>query len=117
MALHSQLPVYKASYDLLVHIFEQVKNFNRDYKYTLGERLQNEALDLITQIYRANGEQQKLPFLESAINNVELLKLYLRLSKDLRLINIPHFADLTQKLDGVSKQLTGWHKYQLNKKS
>ena len=28
MALYNNLPIYKASYDLLVHIFEQVKHFS-----------------------------------------------------------------------------------------
>jgi hypothetical protein len=115
MALHNNLPVYKASYDLLVHVFEQVRHFNRDYKYTLGERLQNEAVDLITHIYRANGERKKTPYLEKAITNVEVLKLYIRLTRDLKLINIPHFADMSQKLENVSKQLIGWHKSQVKK--
>ena len=39
MALYNHLPVYKASYDLLVKIFELTRNFSREYKYTLGESI------------------------------------------------------------------------------
>lgn len=113
MALHNQLPVYKASYDFIIHIFEQVKHFNRDFKYTIGEKLQNETVDLITCIYRANGSFNKSAILEKALTHTEVLKLLLRLSKDLKLINIPHFADLSEKLENISKQLSGWHKQQL----
>lgn len=59
MAKHDELPVYKASYDLLLEIFLFVKDFRRDYKYTVGENLKKETLDLITLIYRANSKTDK----------------------------------------------------------
>jgi len=51
MALYNDLPVYKASYDLLVEIFQFVKNFNKEYKYTIGEKLKNETIEMIANIY------------------------------------------------------------------
>lgn len=39
MAIYLHLPVYKASYDLLVELFKFTKDFNREYKYTLGESI------------------------------------------------------------------------------
>ena len=36
MALYDELPVYKASYDLLLAIFQFTKNFSREFKYTVG---------------------------------------------------------------------------------
>jgi len=35
MATYDNLPVYKASYDLLLLIFNVVKEFKKEYKYTL----------------------------------------------------------------------------------
>lgn len=59
MGLHQELPVYKASYDLLLAIFEFTKNFNKDYKYTVGESLKKETTELLTLIYRANSRKDK----------------------------------------------------------
>ena len=39
MALYSELPVYKATYDLLLGIFQFTKEFGKEYKYTVGESL------------------------------------------------------------------------------
>ena len=39
MADYYELPVYKASYDLLLGIFGFAKNFSKEYKYTVGEIL------------------------------------------------------------------------------
>jgi len=35
MAKYDELPVYKASYDMLVEIFLFTKNFNKEFKYTV----------------------------------------------------------------------------------
>jgi hypothetical protein len=37
MALHYELPVYKACYDLLLEVFRFTKGFSKEYKYTVGE--------------------------------------------------------------------------------
>ncbi len=59
MAQYDQLPVYKAGYDLLILIFQLSHSLNREYKFTLGEKLKNEVTDLLTNIYRANRVVQK----------------------------------------------------------
>jgi len=48
MALFSELPVYKLGYDLLIAIYDRTKLFTREYKYTLGEKLKNETLELLS---------------------------------------------------------------------
>ena len=42
MITYNHLPVYKASYDLMLEIFRVVKEFNREYKYTI--EVKNEEL-------------------------------------------------------------------------
>ncbi len=51
MGLHLDLPVYKASYDLLLEIFHFTKDFKKEYKYTVGESLKKETIDLLTLIF------------------------------------------------------------------
>lgn len=42
MSFYDELPVFKASYYLLLSIFHFTANFKREYKYTVGEKLANE---------------------------------------------------------------------------
>ena len=111
MATYNNLPVYKASYDLLVEIFKFTQNFNREYKYTLGERLKNETIDMITNIFRANASESKVELLQKARENIEVIRLYLRLLKDLQQLGTKKFVDINEQIENVSKQLTGWQKY------
>lgn len=110
MGLYDQLPVYRASYELLVSIFDFSRNFTREYKYTIGEKLKNETVDLITHIYRANSRQEKRPVLQQARENVEVIRLYMRLLRDLQQVSIRQFVDINEKIEDVSRQLTGWQK-------
>lgn len=110
MAIYSDLPVYKASYGLLVNIFDLSRQFPREYKYTIGEKLKNEAIDMITNIYRANSREEKKELLQRARENVEAIRLYLRLLRDLRQLSIPKFVEVSERVENISKQLAGWHK-------
>jgi hypothetical protein len=65
MALYSELPVYKATYDLLLAIFRFTKDFGKEYKYTVGESLKKETIELLTLIYRANVKRDKQGVLQS----------------------------------------------------
>src|ERR1022692_4236930 len=101
MATYDNLPVYKASYDLLVEIFQFVKNFNKEYKYTVGEKLKNETIEMITNIYRANSRIEKKALLQTARENTEVIRLLLRLIKDLKQIDLRKFVIINEKIENV----------------
>ena len=56
---YNQLPVFKASYDLLLEIFRSSRNMQREYRYTLGEELKKEMMQLLMCVYRANLSRGK----------------------------------------------------------
>ena len=55
MGIYNELPVYKATYDLLLKMFRFTKDFSKEYKYTVGESLKKETIDLITLNYQASS--------------------------------------------------------------
>ncbi len=111
MVLVDNLPLYKSSYDLLIQTFKVVKAFTKEYKYSLWDKIKNEIIDLITSIYRANSSfEDRLKNIKKAREQVEVLKLYFRVSKDLRIISLPNYADLALKIESLSKQLYNWEK-------
>lgn len=115
MALAEELPIYKATYDLVLIIFNLVKNLEREYKFTIGESLKKETIKAITNIYRANINEEKLKYLSKARENIEIIRLYLRILKDLKQISVKQIAYANSYIENVSKQLTGWYKSQQQK--
>ena len=73
MAQYDELPVYKATYDLLLEMFRFTKDFSKEYKYTVGESLKKETIELITMIYRANSRHDKQPTLQTAREHIEVI--------------------------------------------
>jgi len=112
MAIYLLLPVYKASYDLLFQTFNVIKDFNREYKYTLGENIKKETIEMVTYIYRANSNFNKKPYLQKARERIETIRVFFRLVKDLRQISLKKFVQINEKIENVSKQLTAWEKSQ-----
>jgi hypothetical protein len=110
MARYDELPVYKASYDLLVEIFQFTKNFNREFKYTVGESLKNETLALITLIYRANSRKDKFQVLQEARERIEVIRLFIRLLKDLKQINLKKFVLINKQVENVPEANKAWNK-------
>jgi len=102
MALAEELPIYKATYDLVLVIFNLVKNFKKEYKYTLGESLKKEAVKTVTNIYRANINKEKKEYLTKARENIEVIRLYVRLSKDLHQISVKQLVYINGYIENVS---------------
>jgi len=112
MAIYLHLPVYKASYDLLIEIFKVIKDFNREYKYTLGDNVKKEAMEMVTNIYRANSSFSKKPYIQKAREEIETIRIFFRLARDLRQVGLKKFVDVNEKIENVSKQLTAWERSQ-----
>ena len=52
MAQYQHLPIYKTAYDLLVELMNTTKDFPRDFKFSLGEKIQNHVIELLVLIYK-----------------------------------------------------------------
>jgi len=59
MAQYQRLPIYKQTYDILLRTMTATKDFPREYKYTLGQKLKDELIELVVMIYRANSASDR----------------------------------------------------------
>lgn len=109
MALYYSLPVYRDTYKLVLKIFEVTQNFSREYKYTLGQDMKRDAMQLVRSIYRANkATTKKQEYLEAFLDDFELLKLEIRLCTDMKMLSVKKLSELSLLMDGIGKQVTGW---------
>jgi len=47
MALHTELPIYRDTYKLVLEVFVSTKNFPKEYKYSLGRDMERDVLVLM----------------------------------------------------------------------
>jgi hypothetical protein len=110
MALHTELPIYKVAYDLLDAITDLAKNMRRDFKQSIGGKLRDEGVEIVTLIFRANCAREKAPHLETLIERLQVAELLLRLSRDKRLISTGQYAKAIELTNKVGKQAGGWRR-------
>jgi hypothetical protein len=111
MATYDQLMIYKHAYDLAVDLMPLTKKMDRGYKFTLGERINNAGIEMLICIYRINiSKENRDRYFVSAREQVELVRLLLRLMKDLHLVSLNRFTRLNELVESISKQLAGWHR-------
>lgn len=112
MALHKDLPIYKAAYDLLSVAADVTRNFPRDFKRSIGEKVRDECVEIIVLIFKANVAQHKIPHIENLLERVQVVELLLRLSRDKRFISTRQYSSVIDITDTIGKQSTGWKKQQ-----
>lgn len=115
MASYNSLPVFKTVYDLLLRIHTMGRHMQRDIRFTLGESLKKEIMNLLVLIYKANKTTQKVEPLELSIETLVTIKLNIRILFDLKQITVKQYASLVEVTESASKQLTAWKKNSLEK--
>lgn len=112
MAQYQHLPIYKSTYELLRLITHATAGFAKAYKYSLGDKLRGEVVEMVVFIFKANSSRgaervaQAILFLE----RLQVVELMLRLSKDLRLLTVKQFSEIVSLSDGLGRQAQGWIK-------
>jgi hypothetical protein len=54
MALYYYLPIFKDQYQLILKIFVDTKDFPQEYKFTIGQDIKRDGINLVRSIYIAN---------------------------------------------------------------
>ena len=112
-AEYDHLPVYKAAYDLLQHVYRDkcIASVPRDVKYTLVERLKQDILEVLVLIYKAHSNMlgDKALQLQQARELIPGVKARMRIMYDLRYINLELFRTLAVEVESVSTPLGAWH--------
>jgi hypothetical protein len=96
-----------------VTLFKVTKKFDREYKYTLGEKLKELSLAIIINIFKANKDPiTKFHYIDIAREHTEQLKILLRIARDIRILSIKQFVNFQTYLEPLSKQLVAWQRYE-----
>lgn len=117
MAIYTNLPIYQATYDLLLAVSRVMPDLPRDCRYSLGQDLRHKISDIIVQIYRANRTRKKVGYIARMRELLLEAQLYIRLMNDLRYISEKKYLEWTEQTSSMSKQMAAWEKSEMTKHS
>ena len=109
MSLAEDLPIFKASYDMLEQLTDVSKDLPKFHRYTVGTRMIDLTLDLLGQIYRANMSRYKAEALTELLIDYRQLQMLLRVVYREKAISSGRYAELMKLLNSIGRQATGWH--------
>jgi hypothetical protein len=89
------------------------KDYEREYKYTLGENIKNVSHDILDLIIEVNSleNKDKAEGLKIVLVKTEKLKIYMRISCDLKIISPKQLGNLAEKIEEIERQINGWINY------
>lgn len=104
------LIIFQKVYDLILWLYPAVNKFPKSQRFVLGQRIENTVLEILKGIIQANQESNKLPYLKQVSIDLDKLRILVRLSKDLKFINIRQYRFVAEKINEIGKILGGWMK-------
>ena len=109
---YENLPVYKATFDLLLMVYRRTPRMQRDYRYTLGEEAKRALQEVIRCIYQANlRDEGKLVYIPRARDYLVRFKVLFRLMESLRQLSDKDVVLMGDQVADVSAQLQKWEAY------
>lgn len=113
MSKYENLNVYKEVYNLSVNLFSDISKFDRNYKFTLWDKITNtliETLELIIYINNLDIKERRMDF-EKLEKLIERLVIFINITNDLKLFwNSRKFLMYIETLVKVKKMVKCWNK-------
>ncbi len=107
------LPIYVEAYQLAREAYQMTHKFPKEYKYCLGDQINQDVLKLLYFIFQANHiKAQRLEYIRSFLAALDMVRVEFRLAHDMKALSTRQMAHLAQFLDKIVRQATAWQKYQ-----
>jgi hypothetical protein len=110
-AQRSQSPVFVKTYDFLLWLIPLTLKFPKSQRFLLAERLSKMALDFYDLILEAVMKpEEQTGNLLAADQLLAKIRLYVRLSYDLKCISLGQYEHAALRIDEIGRLLGGWVK-------
>lgn len=115
MAQYLHLNIYKKSFDFLVKLTQITSNFQRDFRFTIGEKLNSTTIGFIVLIYKANSakESERVEYILRLLDELQKITVLTRLATELKNIPRERYMELALMLEDIEKQLNGWKNHSM----
>ncbi|KKR70963.1 MAG: hypothetical protein UU12_C0012G0019 [Candidatus Woesebacteria bacterium GW2011_GWA2_40_7b] len=105
-------PIFNQTYEIYKEIYCLRSTIPKNDRYTIWQKVENTTLDVLEKILIAIGfsKNEKSDILEEASKKLNMLRVFIRLSKDVKAIDNNKYIMLQEKLDEIGRMLGGWIK-------
>lgn len=107
--MQNEIPIIQKVYDFYRELYLTIEKMPKKDKYTLGEKLQKTILELLELLIIANySKTNKVSVLHRASVKVDMLKIFIRLTYEIKAMNEKKYLFLEEILQNIGRMLGGW---------
>lgn len=101
---------FQKSYDFFVHLYQNLRTIPKRDRFTWGSKTEGIALQIISLANEASYLQKatKRPTLIRLSQQIDLLKIILRLGYDLRILDQKKYIARQAELQELGRMVGGW---------
>lgn len=112
MAEEFDIPIFKKSYDLYKLFYTFRTTVPKQDKYTIWQRSETLIIEILEGILSASYKQkfEKTPVLEKTSLKLNILRVLIRLMKDIKSLDNKKYSLLEDAVDEIGRMLGGWLK-------
>ena len=105
-----QSPIFTKTYDLLMWLLPATTKFPREHRFVMARAVQETALRFQERLIEAGlgGDRTRQHALAQADVELDKLRFYLRLSRDMSLITPRQYQHVAEITTEVGRLLGGW---------
>lgn len=110
--MNEKLLIFQKMYDLSLWLYPIINRMPKTHRPVLGKKIEKLGLLLLMEIVKANRLRGESRFLiqQNISENLDLLRILIRLTKDLRFMSIKQYACTAEKINEIAKMLQSWMK-------
>jgi 23S rRNA-intervening sequence protein len=97
----------EAHYRFLVWLAPTLEKFPRSHKFTIGDRIEALALDVLEALIEATYTRDRAQHLRRANLGIEKLRFLIRIAADLRLLDQRRYEHAARTLDDTGRLIGG----------
>lgn len=107
------IPIVRKAIDLYKQYYNYLPSFPRKDRYAIGLKTENIIINTLECFLQAglSPKNRKIAIINKANNNFELLKVFIRLMWELKIIDHKKYLVLQQYMSEIGKMLGGWINY------
>ena len=104
--------IYQKLYDFNLFVYPLINKIPKFHKQVLGKYILEICVLLLVLVIKANKErgQTRKNLQQEISNNLDILRILIRLAKDLRFISIKNYLLAAEKLNEIGRMLFSWMK-------
>src|SRR4051794_17889640 len=110
MKSRPELIVLTKTYDLVLWSALHTSRFPRSHRFVLGERIERNLYDLLESLIQARYTREHRGLLMQANLTLEVLRIQMRLAKDLQCLKTTSYGFAARALDEIGRLVGGWLK-------